>query len=65
MDEKADDSVEEPQPFVDLFGVVDENYEMLVKRWTQLRQPRTQIIETIENFFSGGEQTCLGSRFAA
>ena len=31
MDEKADDSVEEPQPFVDLFGVVDENDENLVK----------------------------------
>ena len=32
MDEKADDSVEEPQPFVDLFGVVDENDEKLVKK---------------------------------
>ena len=32
MDEEADDSVEEPQPFVDLFGVVDENDENLVEK---------------------------------
>ena len=32
MDAEADDSVEEPQPFVDLFGVVDENDEKLVEK---------------------------------
>ena len=32
MDEEVDDSVEESQPFVDLFGVVDENDEKFVEK---------------------------------
>ena len=65
MDEKADDSVEESQPFVDLFGVVDENDEKLVKKVDSAASTMNPNDRNDKKLFQRGKQTCLGSRFAS